>query len=70
MPVFSVAHAELLDPGYPVVAKTFVDTHREGYLRFLVVNFGEAEGYCDAVFDGLRTTLLGCGEERMGCVAE
>ena len=70
MPVFSVAHAELLNPGYPVVAKTFVITHRKRDLTFLVVNFGEAEGYCDAVFDSLRTTLLGSGEERMGCVAE
>lgn len=68
MPVFSVAHTKLLDSGDAVVAKTFVDAHREGNLGCLILDFGETDGYCDAIFECLGATLLGCREKGMGCV--
>ena len=70
MPIFSVAHSKLLDSGDAVVAETFVDAHCEGNFRFSALDFGETEGYCDTVFEGLGAPLLGCWEEGMGCVAE
>lgn len=70
MPILSIPYSKLLNAGYAVVAQTSVDAHCEGDLGFLALDAGKAEGYCDAVFDGLRTTLLGGGEEGMGCISQ